>query len=101
MAVMLVVMVVMAVPVIVVMSVPCRTGGRPDIDMNGRHTGSQHARRVDLVPDAQVAEGRAQVVNGQARVQQRAEQHVAGGAGETIEVHHPRHGRILDSLIDR
>jgi hypothetical protein len=51
-----------------------------DADVRRGEAGSEDTRDVQLVAHAQAAERRAQLVERQARVEQRAEHHVAGGA---------------------
>jgi hypothetical protein len=65
---------------------------RVDRELRRRHTGSQHAIGVDVrVAEREAAERLAQIVERQAGVEQRAERHVAGDAGETIEIQDSRH----------
>lgn len=92
-------MVVLVMVMMMVVAV-MRLTGRTDFDVNRRHTCTEHASGVHVVADTQLPEGGAQRVERQAGIKQGAEEHVARRAGKTIEVHHPRHGRILDSLSD-
>src|SRR5690349_9591895 len=71
-----------------------------DLDVRRRDARTQHFRDAQLVADAEAAKRLAQPVHGQARVDQSAEQHVAGGPGEAVEVHHPRHQSSPASFID-
>ena len=63
-----------------------------DAELGGRDAGAQDAMSVHVrVADRQAAEGAAQLVERQTGVEQRAERHIAGDAGETIEVKDGRH----------
>lgn len=75
--------------VVVVAGVTVRVSGlrlqQPELGRGDSRT--QHALRRDRpVIDGEAAERGLERVEGQAQVQQRAEHHVARGAGETIEV---------------
>jgi hypothetical protein len=75
----------------VVMVPVCVRGlGRRAFDhakLGGRHPGAKHAVGDDVVAvDGQAAQRRAQPVKGHAGVEQRAENHVARGAVETVEI---------------
>jgi hypothetical protein len=61
-------------------------------ELRGRHAGPQDTvRRDGVAVERQAAERTPQFVERQAGVDQRPEHHVAGNAGKTIEVQHPRH----------
>ncbi len=56
-------------------------------ELRGRHPGPQHARGAQFVaPDRQTAKRLAQRLDREARVEQRAEHHVARGAREAVEI---------------
>ena len=69
-------------------------------ELRGRHAGPQHAvRRESVARDHQAAERRLEFGQRQTGVEQRAEHHVARGAGEAIEVEDLGHGyRYPDSF---
>ena len=90
-AVMLVVMVVLVRVRMSVIALPCLD----DLDVRRGQPGAEHLADAKLVADAEAAEGAPQLVNRQARVDERAEDHVAGRAGETVEVQHRAHSRSL------
>ena len=65
---------------------------RVDAELGGRDAGAQDPLRVNVgVAKRQASERAAQVVERQTGIEQRAERHVAGDAGETIEVKDGRH----------
>ena len=51
--------------------------------------------------DAKTAQRLLEAPDGDARIDQRAEQHVARGPGKTLEIHDTRHQSTLDSLIEQ
>ena len=56
-------------------------------ELGGRDAGAQHALgRHRAVLDRQAAKRGTQAVDWQAEIEQRAEEHVARGAGETVDV---------------
>lgn len=62
------------------------------IELDGRHAGAEHAPGVHVVAGhGQAAERAPQVVDRQAGIDERAEQHVAGNPGKTIEIQDTRH----------
>ena len=57
-----------------------------------RHAGAQHLLRVHVtVSERQAAERAGQLGERQAGVEERAERHVAGDAGEAVEIEHAGH----------
>ncbi len=61
-------------------------------ELRCRHAGPQDARRRELVAlNRETAQGRTQHIQRQTSVQQRAQNHVAGGACEAIEVQQLAH----------
>ena len=61
-------------------------------ELRRRHTGAQHALGADLVArHGEAAERARQLLERQARVEERAERHVARNAGETVEIQNARH----------
>ncbi len=69
-----------------------RVAAMPDRMTRDSDTDVVHAKR---------AQRGAQRLNRYPGVDEGAEQHVAGRARETLDVHHPRHGPSLDSLMER
>ncbi len=62
-----------------------RTVDHPEL--GGRHAGAEHAVGRDVAAvDGQAAQRRTQPVERHAGVEQRAENHVAGGAVEAVEI---------------
>lgn len=93
MAVLMIVLVLMPAAVVMVVMVTVMlvtvAGARPLVhpELRRRHAGAQHAVDADLEPvNRQASECGSQPVERQARVEQRAEQHVARHAGETVEI---------------
>ena len=83
-----VVPVVVVIVVVVVVGVRS-LGGLPfdHPELRRRHAGAQHALGRDVVAvDGQTAQRRAKPVERDPRVEQRAQNHVAGGAVEAVEV---------------
>jgi hypothetical protein len=61
-----------------------------------RHAGAQNAfRRDGIYVQRQTAEGLTQLADRQSDVEQRAEHHVPGHAGEAVEVRGFRHGQSV------
>ena len=95
--VMLVVMVMMSVTtlaVTVTMTAGRDLGHRRFLhpELRRRHAGTEHAvGRHGAVLYRQAAERRAQAVDRQPQIEQRAEEHVARRAGETVDVSNPGH----------
>jgi hypothetical protein len=56
---------------------------------------------AQLVIDAEAAQRATQPVGRETGVEERAEQHVAGGAGEAIQIHHLCHQRSPASFIEQ
>jgi hypothetical protein len=69
-----------AVGVVVPVGVAMTGAGLDHLDMRGRDAGSEHGADAQFVSHAQAAERVAKGIGGQTGVEQRAEQHVAGGA---------------------
>ena len=67
---MVTVTVIMVAVVVAVMVMADRLAGRSHIHVNGRDARSQHARRMHLVADPKLTQGRAQVIDRQTRVEQ-------------------------------
>src|SRR5215471_14835193 len=83
----MIVAVVMVVLVRVRMSVSVtRLPRLDDLDVRRGQPGAEDLADAEIVADAEAAKGAAQLVDRQARVDERAEDHVAGRAGETVEV---------------
>ena len=56
-------------------------------EFGGGHAGAEDPMAGDPTEiDRETAEGAAQVIDRQAQIEERADDHVAGGAGETVEV---------------
>jgi hypothetical protein len=88
--VIVVVMVLMAVTVARIMIVGM------DVKLRRRHPRAQHAFGVNVTPvDHQAAQRRAQIVERQTGVEQRAERHVPGDAREAVEVQNAAHIRSI------
>ena len=69
-----------------------------DAELGRRHAGAQHAVHVHMgVAEREGAERAFQLVERQAGIQQGAERHVTGDAGETVEIQDTAHSR-WDSL---
>ncbi len=63
-----------------------------DLELRCGHARTQNAIGVDVrVAEREAAERPAQIVERQSGVEQRAERHVAGDAGEAVEVQDSRH----------
>jgi hypothetical protein len=96
MVVVLVIMTAMLMMLMMAMAVASRrdSGNRGFLqpELRRRHAGAQHpVGRHGPVLNRQAAKRRAQAVERQAEIQQGAEEHIARGAGETIEVSNLRH----------
>ena len=63
-------------------------------------TGPHDLRDAQIVTDAKASEGLTESFDRQAGVKQRTEQHVAGRAGKTIDVHHACHQITLSSFME-
>ena len=107
-----VVMVVVSVPmIVVVMMVMVTMTGIvvmvmmvllvPDLEVSRSDARSDNSRDLDVMVDTQTAECLSQCLHRQTGVEERRQQHVAGRARETLDVHHPRHGPSLDSLMEQ
>jgi len=67
-------------------------------ELRGRHAGAQHAVGVNVrIAERKSPEGALQLVERQTGIEERAERHVAGDAGETIEIENAAHS-CWDSL---
>ncbi len=71
------------------------------LEARGGQAGPKDTRHPELVPDAQAPERALEGVERQARVEQGAQHHVAGGTREAVEVQHARHQRLPASLNDQ
>jgi hypothetical protein len=71
-----------------------------DLEVGRGNAGANDRRHPQLMIDSQRPERFAKPVGGKAGVEERAEQHVAGGARETVEIHHLRHQSRPASLIE-
>ena len=69
--------------------------------VRGRHARAQDLAHTQLVTDAKAAECLAQPLDRQPRIDERAEDHVARGAGKTIEVEHARHQSPFGPSIEQ
>ncbi len=72
----------------------------PHGHVRGHDAGAHHPLHHELVVNTEAAEGIFQRLQRQARIQERGKDHVAGGAGETVEVQHARHQTSSAFLID-
>src|SRR5262245_53038580 len=75
--------------------------GRYHLDASGRNSRPHDAGVREKVIDAERAQRGPQRFDRHACVHERAEQHVARCARKTLDVHHPRHGPSLDSLMEQ
>src|SRR5687767_11758835 len=76
-------------------------GGGHDLDARGGDSRTHHARLRHRVAHAKRAQRGPQRLNRYAGVHEGPQQHVAGRARETLDVHHARHGPSLDSLMEQ
>jgi type IV secretory pathway TrbL component len=86
-------MVVIVMIVVVMMIVSAIVPG--DAHVRRGDPGTDDARRLERVVDAERAQRAAQGVERQAGVEQRAQHHVAGHAGKAVEIQDARHQRLM------
>src|SRR5262249_25872639 len=81
----------------VVVLVPVVAGsGVPAPELGGGHAGPENAVRPNVsVLDGQAAESGLEGVEGEAQVEERAQDHVAGRAREAVEIQHHQSDRRL------
>src|SRR5262249_48961113 len=72
----------------------------PYPDVRGRDSRAHHSVDYQLVIHAQAAERLLQGLQRQPRIEQCRQNHVAGSAGETVEVQHARHQTSSAFLIE-
>src|SRR5262249_43819085 len=72
-----------------------------DREMRRRETRAHDLRDLQLMTDAERAQRAFQFVDGQPRVDERGQDHVSRGSGETVEVHDARHQKALGVQIDQ
>ena len=70
-------------------------------DMCRGQSRSEHPRNAELVVGAQTTQGLLQSLNRQPCVNERPKDHVARGARERVEIHHPCHSRNIASLTEQ
>ena len=71
-------------------------------ELRGRDAGPEHTPRADVVPrHGQTSERAFQILQREAGIDQRAEDHVARDTGETIEVQEPGHLLLVSIAYER